>query len=97
MRYILGLVQRAISSHVRYVVSCQVYGDMLKSDKVKAEYITMLARRYPGLYISYVDNVNGKFFSVLLKYNIEKEEMEEEYRIQVRLTGDPITLGKIPG
>lgn len=80
----LGAGPPCIPSHVRYVVSCQVYGDMLKSDKVKADYIIMLARRYPGLYISYVDNVRGKFFSVLLKYNIEKGAMEEEYRIQVR-------------
>lgn len=55
----------------RYVVSCQIYGKMNAAkdgpNKDKARYIEQLAREYEGLRIAYVDEVNGTFFSVLLK------------------------------
>lgn len=64
-------------------MSCQVYGDLLKSDKLKASYIDMLAKNNPGLRIAYVDGQKGQFFSVLLKYDPEEARMVEEYRIRV--------------
>lgn len=52
-------------------------------DKEKARHIKMLASKYPGLRISYVDEKDGLFFSVLSKSSDTGDDMEEEYRIQV--------------
>lgn len=52
-------------------------------DKEKAKHIKMLASKYPGLRISYVDEKDGAFYSVLSKSSDTGDGMEEEYRIQV--------------
>ena len=73
-----------------YVVSCQVFGNMQRSEKredqEKAEHIKMLARMFPGLRIAYVDEDKdkGEFFSVLSKNAGDgTDNMVEEYRIKV--------------
>lgn len=56
-----------------------------KSDLDKAGHIKMLARLYPGLRIAYVDEKDGKFYSVLCKYaGGSEDKMVEEYRVRVR-------------
>lgn len=77
---------------IRYVVSCQVFGKMQKSKKKadldKAGHIKMLARMYPGLRISHVDEKDQEFYSVLSKNaGNGTDEMEEEYRIRVSNDG----------
>lgn len=66
-------------------MSCQVFGAMQKSKKKeeteKARQIEMLAKMYAGLRIAYVEEKDGRFYSVLSKHNGEK--MEQEYRIMV--------------
>lgn len=52
-----------------------------KEDAEKARQIEMLAKMYAGLRIAYVEEEDGRFYSVLSKHNGKK--MEQEYRIMV--------------
>eukprot|EP00903_Cladosiphon_okamuranus_P007590 g7363.t1 len=83
-----GLTADLAEAKYRYVVSCQVFGKMQKSKKkadlAKAGHIKMLARMYPGLRISHVDEVDNKFYSVLSKNAGDgTDNMEEEYRVRL--------------
>ncbi len=83
-----------IKAKFQYVVSCQVYGRMMKNQDPKADDINFILRRFPNLRVAYIDenriNQGGPpdLFSVLVKVSENREHIEEVYRI--RLPGNPV-------
>jgi callose synthase len=76
-----------------YVVSCQVYGNMMRNQDPKADDIEALMHRFPHLRVAYIDNIRinrsgaSVFYSVLIKSD-GKGHIQEVYR--VRLPGNPV-------
>lgn len=83
-----------------YVVTCQIYGAQKLAKDNRAADILQLMKKYKGLRIAYVDEVNvdpslgyhlKEFYSVLVKYDPIMEKEVEIYRI--KLPG-PLKLGE---
>ncbi len=87
-------VENLVVAKFQYVVSCQVYGRMMKNQDPKADDINLLLRRFPNLRVAYIDENRIRHgaapdcFSVLVKASANREDIEEVYRI--RLPGNPI-------
>ena len=82
-----------VRSKFNYVVTCQIFGQMAKSkkaeDRNKARDIERLLQLNPNLRVAYIDtNDEGRFFSVLIRYEAKHGGIEEEFRIE--LPGDPV-------
>lgn len=75
----------------QYVVACQVYGEQKKSGDPSAKLITELLQQYPALRVAYVDTINKKHYSVLVKWDFLLGREQEVYRIE--LPG-PMRLGE---
>lgn len=58
-----------------YVVACQVYGQMKKTQDSKADDIEFLLAKYPNLRVAYIDTIRMNksgdllYFSVLVKHD----------------------------
>ncbi len=89
-----NVVEDLVKTKFQYVVSCQVYGRMIKNQDRKADEINFLLRRFPNLRVAYIDEKHISHgsapdcFSVLVKASENGEGIEEVYRI--RLPGNPI-------
>ncbi len=87
-------VEDLVKAKFQYVVSCQVYGRMMKNQDPKADDINFLLRRFPNLRVAYIDENRISHggapdcFSVLVKASEGREDIEEVYRI--RLPGNPV-------
>jgi callose synthase len=83
-----------------YVVACQVYGQMKRTQDSKAEDIDFLLTRHPNLRVAYIDAIRQSkdgetaYYSVLVKYDAasksstNKNGIKEVYR--VKLAGNPV-------
>jgi callose synthase len=70
----------------RYVVAAQVFKAMKSGkapDREKAKDIEEMAKKYPGLYIAYAEEEDGKHYSVLERWSDEEEKMVAEYRVEL--------------
>ncbi|KAG7988114.1 hypothetical protein I3843_03G171400 [Carya illinoinensis] len=79
-----------------YVVACQIYGTQKAKKDPRADEILYLMKNNEALRVAYVDEVStgrdGKeYYSVLVKYDHQKQEEVEIYRI--KLPG-PLKLGE---
>lgn len=88
------LVENLVKQKFQYVVSCQVYGRMKKNQDPKADDIDRLLKRFPNFRVAYIDEcrvthgTTTEFYSVLVKAQEDRKEVEEVYRI--KLPGNPV-------
>jgi callose synthase len=81
-------VQMLVQQKFMYVVSCQIYGKMKREKMPQADAIDELLQMKPQLRVTYIDEAEGVFYSVLIKWDAIENSIVEVYR--VRLPGNPI-------
>lgn len=64
-----------------YVISCQVYGNWDEKSPLKKG-VDALLQRFPHLRIAYVKEENKKFFSYLIRWDVELNRIVKCYRIE---------------
>jgi hypothetical protein len=78
-----------------YIISCQIHAKMLRSsnaaEREKATQVEILLRSYPALRVAYVDSIEGRHYSCLIGYDVERRCILKHY--QVELPG-PILVGE---
>ncbi|KAF8043311.1 hypothetical protein BT93_A1603 [Corymbia citriodora subsp. variegata] len=74
-----------------FVVACRIYGSQKAEKNTRAEEILNLMKDNEALRVAYVDEVSTEYYSVLVKYDRQRQKEVELYRVQ--LPG-PLKLGE---
>ena len=88
-----SLIPHFVKQKCSYIVTCQVFGNMIKNHDPKAKDIIFLLNRHPNLRIAYIDAVSShsssaiSLYSVLVRGN-SGGSIQEVFRI--KLPGNPI-------